>query len=320
MLVTEIKGIEIAEVHQMSWSLVSNVWVPLAAVKVPLFVRPHRKVGIASCVSFQVPQLLIVTAQTNVLAPEAAPRVSISEMEVVPVTVIAAFAVIFRVPVVIVRLPPIVVATPIRALVLVVFSTVRWLIVIVVVPSVWVLPPVSLSVPVEPVNVHAPERSPCKETVELLRLRVPAVTRIFPATLWPVNEERATVWDAALTVRFPATESDHCAVLVLAPVKRRWWYAGVADTFWATEAPYSTVVPLAILIVPNAGKVVPIVEPRSYVPWVRLRTEEPERVMTDPQSWKRLAAATSPIVRVVRVIPAPREAPVAAVLLTLRWL
>gem|GEM_PF-1346429 len=69
----------------------------------------------------------------------------------------------------------------------------------------------------------------------------------------------------------------------------------------------------------NAGKeVATVAEPRSYVPCVRFRTEEPEGVMTKPASWKRLAAATSPIVRVVRVMPAPREAPVAAVLLTLR--
>jgi hypothetical protein len=283
-------------------------------------VRPQRKVGIAAAVAFQTHPTLIVTAQTKVLAPVAELRVRVSVIEVVPVTVITTPG-ISRVPVVTVIFPLIVTAVVIEAVVAVVFSRTRWWKVCVVAPSVWVLPPVSLRVPVEPVNVHAPERLPRKVTVEVLRLRVPAVTTILPVTLWPVNEERATIWDAALTVRLPATESDPPAVLVLAAVKRRWWYAGVADTAWATAAPYSTVVPLAILIVLNAGKEVPTVaDHRSYVPWVRLSVEEPEGVTTNHSSWKRLAAATSPIVSVVTVIhPVVREAPVAAVLLILIW-
>ena len=82
--------------------------------------RPNLKVGIASCVSFQIPQLLIVTAQTKVFAPVAELRVRVPEIEVVPVTVITTPG-ISRVPVVIVRLPPIVVAVVIEAVVLVVF-------------------------------------------------------------------------------------------------------------------------------------------------------------------------------------------------------
>jgi hypothetical protein len=119
-------GIEMAEVHPILWLLVLKVWIPVFAVNVvPLWVRPQRKVGIAAAVAFQTPPLLMVTAQTKVLAPVAEVSVRVSVIEVVPVTV-TVWAQRERIPSVIVRLPPIVVVPDEESVPAVLF-TVTWL-------------------------------------------------------------------------------------------------------------------------------------------------------------------------------------------------
>ena len=89
--------------------LVSKVYTPVPAVKVPLLVMPPRKVAAELPELFQVPPALIVTKPVNILVPVAEDMFKVPVVPpptvVVPVTVKAKAPAVKAVPFPMVRLP-----------------------------------------------------------------------------------------------------------------------------------------------------------------------------------------------------------------------
>jgi hypothetical protein len=67
-VITLIVTLGIVKVPVRVCAFVLNVWTPVLAVKVPLFVIPPWKIGVAAAVSFHVEPELIVTAPVTVNA------------------------------------------------------------------------------------------------------------------------------------------------------------------------------------------------------------------------------------------------------------